>query len=68
MSLKECSCIIDKAPQRKTRAPMQYIETQSPFQLVGIDFLHLEKSKWGYECVSPGRPLHKVCTGLCNPK
>ena len=35
----------------KTRAPLQPITTTSPFELVLIDFVHLEKSRGGYEYI-----------------
>ena len=38
-----------KDPFTKTRAPLQPIMTTSPFELVSIDFVHLEKSCGGYE-------------------
>ncbi len=46
-----CSCLKNKRPNRPTRAPLTNIITTYPFQLVSIDFLHLEKSKGGYEYI-----------------
>lgn len=46
-----CPCIKDKAPTRRKLAPMQPIATAFPFELVSIDFLHLKKSKEGYEYI-----------------
>ena len=45
-----CQCK-QKAPAVKTRAPLQPITTSSPFELVAIDFVHLEKSSGGYEYI-----------------
>ena len=44
-----CRCMKQKPPAVKPRAPLQPILTTSPFELVGVDFLHLEKSSGGYE-------------------
>ena len=39
-----CRCVKQKPPRLKTRAPLQPIVTTSRFELVSIDFVHLEKS------------------------
>ncbi|KAL1276335.1 hypothetical protein QQF64_035958 [Cirrhinus molitorella] len=44
-----CSCLRSKHPNRVTRAPLTNITTTYPFELVSIDFLHLETCKSGYE-------------------
>ncbi|KAK3700932.1 hypothetical protein QZH41_000336 [Actinostola sp. cb2023] len=46
-----CRCVKQRPPARKTKAPLQPIVTTSPFELVSLDFLHLEKSSGGYEYI-----------------
>ena len=46
-----CPCIKQKPPRLKPRAPLQPIITTAPFELVSIDFVHLEKSSGGYEYI-----------------
>lgn len=46
-----CSCVKQKKPSHETRAPLTNIVTTQPFELVCIDFLHLEKCKGGYEYI-----------------
>ena len=40
---KVCQCLKAKRPNKTFKAPLQEITTLSPFELVLIDFLHLEK-------------------------
>ena len=46
-----CHCVKQKPLRLKIRAPLQPIITSSPFELVSIDFVHLEKSSVGFEYI-----------------
>lgn len=46
-----CSCLKRKRPNKSARAPLTNIITTYPFELVSIDFLHLEKCCGGYEYI-----------------
>ncbi|KAK7909570.1 hypothetical protein WMY93_014254 [Mugilogobius chulae] len=46
-----CCCLKSKKPNRVTRTPIQSMETSAPFEMICIDFLHLEKSSGGEEYI-----------------
>ena len=48
---KKCSCVVSKKPNNLERAPLVPIEATYPFEMVSIDFLHLDKCKGGFEHV-----------------
>uniref|UniRef100_A0A1A8ASJ6 Gypsy retrotransposon integrase-like protein 1 n=1 Tax=Nothobranchius furzeri TaxID=105023 RepID=A0A1A8ASJ6_NOTFU len=48
--MRTCVCLKTKKPCHEIRAPLTNIVTQ-PFELVPVDFLHLDKCKGGYEYV-----------------
>ncbi|CAB3998106.1 Retrovirus-related Pol poly from transposon [Paramuricea clavata] len=47
----DCRCVKQRPPRLKTRAPLQSVITTAPFELVSINFVHLEKSSGGYEYI-----------------
>ena len=49
--MKVCPCLKDRKPARQTREPLGTIATTAPFEVISIDFLHLEKSKGGFEYI-----------------
>lgn len=48
---RTCTCLKQKTPCREQRAPLTSIVTTQPFELVSIDFLHLDKCTGGYEYI-----------------
>ena len=48
---KVCPCLKQRRPSFITRKPLQCLTSSSPFDLVSIDFLHLEQSSGDYEYV-----------------
>ena len=56
---KVCQCVKLKKPNREERAPLNRITTSEPFELVGIDYMHLDRMLSG--CC---RPFHTLRTCL----
>lgn len=48
---RTCTCLKQKTPCKETRAPLTSIITMQPFELVSIDFFHLDKCKGEYEYI-----------------
>ena len=48
---KTCQCLKQRRPNTVPRAQLHPIVTMEPFELVSLDFLHLEKSSGGYEYI-----------------
>ena len=48
---KVCPYLKQRWPSFSTRAPLHNVTTSYPFELVSIDFLHLEASSGGYEYI-----------------
>ena len=46
-----CHCLKQKRSPLPTREPLQSIITTSPFEMISIDFVHLERSSGGYEYI-----------------
>ena len=46
-----CPCLIQRKPARQPCTPLQPITTSAPFELISIDFLHLETSSGGFEYI-----------------
>ena len=46
-----CHCLNQRKPTTHTRAPLQPINSTAPFQLVSLDFVHLEPSSGGYQYI-----------------
>ena len=48
---KVCHCIRQWRPALPTKDPLKPVITTTPFEMVSIDFLHLERSSGGYEYI-----------------
>ena len=48
---KKCRCLVNKSPNVKEMAPLKPIQANHPFQMITIDYLHLDKCKGGFEYV-----------------
>ena len=46
---KQCRCMIAKKPNVPERAPLVPIKATFPFEIVSIDYLHLDRAKGGFE-------------------
>ena len=46
-----CGCLKQRRPHIEPRAPMENIYSSALFELVSIDFVHLERSSDGYEYI-----------------
>ena len=46
-----CRCLKQKRPNLPTREALNPTQTTSPFQLIAIDYVHLERSSGGYEYI-----------------
>ena len=46
-----CNCLKQRKPNVPIRAPLHSFVAPSPFELISIDFMHLEKSSGGYEYI-----------------
>ena len=48
---KVCRCIKQRRSNLPTREPLKPVITTSPFEVVALDFVHLECSSGGYEYI-----------------
>ena len=44
-----CQCLKQKKPNREQRAALVNIRSSEPFELVSVDYVHLDRCKGGYE-------------------
>ena len=48
---QSCSCLKQRRPHIPIREPLQPIVSTAPFDLISIDFVHLETSTGGYQYI-----------------
>ena len=48
---QRCQCLKQKPPHHTPREPLQPIVTSAPFEVISIDYLHLERSSGGYKYI-----------------
>ena len=48
---KVCRCLNQRKPATQVNAPLQLILSTAPFQLVSMDYVHLEPSSGGYQYI-----------------
>jgi len=46
-----CPCLKQQKPQTHINAPLQPFLSRAPFQLVSVDYVHLEPSSGGYHYI-----------------
>ena len=45
---KKCRCVVKRKPNIQERAPLKPITASYPFQMISIDYVHLDKCKGGF--------------------
>ena len=48
---EKCFCAVQRKPDERKRSEMEVIQSTSPFELISLDFVHLETSSGGFEYV-----------------
>ena len=49
--MKVCECLKQRKPQKLLKAPLKSIVTTMPFELISIDYMHIEKLSGGCEYI-----------------